>query len=226
MEVLKTGEELERQILEDARKKASRTLEAADKECQKARVELMQALEAEYARIDADGERRIAALRAQLESQLPMDFQRIRLAWVDEAVTGSLRELLARLTQEELGQILGARLREAAGVFAGKPVKVFYAGLDLAVARSTVEEAMPAACIVSLEPRKAASASPPASGLVVESADAKLRYRCTLAELESLLLENHREELAVTLLGREELEASPTVDTRRPVDPAKRVIDG
>ncbi len=32
MEVLNTGEELGRQILEDARKKASRMLEAADKE--------------------------------------------------------------------------------------------------------------------------------------------------------------------------------------------------
>ncbi len=210
MEVLKTGEELERQILEDARKKASRTLEAAEKDCTAIRAEMQAELDREAQRLEAGRDRRVAALRSELAAQLPLDFMRARLQWIDATVTGGLREMLSKLSADELAGVLGARMRAAAAFFAGRQVSVACAGLTEAAARSLVEQSMPGVTVAAVAPRHggAAGGSGPgdsSSGVVIESTDGKLKLRCTLAELEAQLLDEHRQELAEACLGREAL---------------------
>ncbi len=48
---------------------------------------------------------------------------------------------------------------------------------------------------------------PEGRGLEIESDDGRVRFRCTVRQLESELLEERREELAVAVLGRAALEA-------------------
>jgi vacuolar-type H+-ATPase subunit E/Vma4 len=201
VEVLNTGEELGRQILEDARKKASRTLEAADRECAAIREEARKSAEAEVTRLRAEGDNRIAALRTEMEAQLPLDFLRIRLAFIQETVVTALRSFLSGLTDEELADILAARIRKAAGALEGRAVTVRHGGIGTELARTTVAGAAPGTEIAGLEPL------PEGRGLEIESADGRVRFRCTTAELEAELLEERREELAAAALGREALEA-------------------
>jgi vacuolar-type H+-ATPase subunit E/Vma4 len=201
MEVLNTGEELGRQILEDARKKASRMLEAVDKECAAIREEGRRAAEAEVARIRADGDRQIAALRAEMEAALPLDFLRTRLGFIQDTVTAAVRAFLEGLSIGDLAGIIEGRIRKAAGALAGRTVTVQHGGLSAELARATVERAAPGIAITAVKPLEGGR------GLEIESDDGRLRFRCTAAELEAELLEERREELAVAALGREVLEA-------------------
>ncbi len=201
MEVLNTGEELGRQILEDARKKASRVLEAVDKECAAIREEGRRVAETEISRVRADGDRTIAAMRAEMEAALPLDFLRTRLGFIQDTVTAALRAFLEGLSLGDLAGILEGRIRKAAGALAGRTVTVLHGGLDARLARQTVERAVPGIAISAVRPL------PAGRGLEIESDDGRVRFRCTTAELEAELLEERREELAVAALGREALEA-------------------
>lgn len=201
MEVLNTGEELGRQILEDARKKASRVLEAADKECAAIREAARASADSEVARLRSEGERRIAALRAEMESQLPLDFLRIRLAFIQDTVVTALGAFFDGMSAEELAAILAGRIRKAAGALAGRTVTVRQRGLGDELARATVTRAAAGVAIGGLEPLGEGR------GLEIESDDGRVRFRCTTAELEAELLEERREELAAAALGREALEA-------------------
>jgi vacuolar-type H+-ATPase subunit E/Vma4 len=201
MEILNTGEELGRQILEDARKKAARMLEAADKECAAIRDEGRKAAEREIGRLRAESERRIAALRAEMEAVLPLDFLRTRLGFIQESLAAALRAFFEGLSPEDLAGILGGRIAEAARAFAGRAVAVRCGGLDASLARATVEHAAPSLAIDRVEPL------PGATGLEIESTDGRVRFRCTTTELQAELLEERREELATAILGRDALEA-------------------
>jgi vacuolar-type H+-ATPase subunit E/Vma4 len=201
MEVLNTGEELGRQILEDARKKASRLLEAVDKECAAIREEGRRVAEAEIARLRADGDRQIAAMRAEMKAALPLDFLRTRLGFIQDTVVAAVRAFLEGLSLQDLAGILEGRIRKAASALAGRTVNVLHGGLDAGLARSTVERAAPGIAISVVRPLSGGR------GIEIESDDGRVRFRCTTAELEAELLEERREELAVAVLGREALEA-------------------
>jgi vacuolar-type H+-ATPase subunit E/Vma4 len=201
MEVLNTGEELGRQILEDARKKAGRLLEAVDKECAGIREEGRRAAEEQIARLRADGDRKRAAMRAEMEAALPLDFLRTRLGFIQNTVTEALRAFFDGLSFEDLAGIVEGRIQKAAGALAGRSVTVLHGGLSEGLARSTVERAAPGITISAVRPL------PGGKGIEIESDDGRVRFRCTTAELEDELLEERREELAVAVLGREALEA-------------------
>lgn len=201
MEVLNTGEELGRQILEDARKKASRMLEAVDKECAAIREEGRRAVEADIARLRADGDHRAAAMRAEMQSALPLDFLRTRLGFIQDTVSAAVRSFLEGLSPADLAGILEGRIRKAAGALAGRTVTVRHGVMDAGLVRQTVERAAPGLAISALRPLAGGR------GIEIESDDGRVRFRCTTAELEAELLEEQREELAVAVLGREVLEA-------------------
>ncbi len=201
MEVLNTGEELGRQILEDARKKASRLLEAADRESAAIREEGRTAADAEVARLAADRDRRLAALRTEMEAALPLDFLRTRLAFIQDTVTAALRTFLAGLSADDLAAVIERRVRRAAAAFAGRTIVVRRAGIDEARVRALITRAAPGVGI------DAVTEVPDGRGVEIETTDGRARFRCTTAELEAELLEDRREELAVAALGRGVLEA-------------------
>jgi vacuolar-type H+-ATPase subunit E/Vma4 len=201
VEVLNTGEELGRQILEDARKKASRMLESVDRECAAIRDEGRNAVAAEIARLRADGDRQIAAMRAEMQAALPLDFLRTRLGFIQDTVTAAVRSFLEGLSVADLAGILEGRIRRTAGALAGRTVTVRYGSMSAELARQTVERAAPGIAIAALQPLAGGR------GIEIESDDGRVRFRCTAAELEAELLEERREELAVAVLGRAALEA-------------------
>ena len=94
METVKTSEVLESQILDDARAKAARILEAADKECAAIRADWDRRGSDEVRRLEAVRASRIAALRQDLEALLPLDFLRSRSGFPPEGRLGGAGWLL------------------------------------------------------------------------------------------------------------------------------------
>jgi vacuolar-type H+-ATPase subunit E/Vma4 len=203
MEILRTSEAMESQVLEDARNKARRLLEAADKECSAVRVEWQRTLQNETDRLEAVRDDRLNALRQELASSLPLEYLRARLVFIQEAVTGALRVLFEGLSSLEVDRIIGQMLARAADSFKGARVVVSCTGIGADAARRIVQESIPGVIVTEVKELPEDAAALAGKGVILETADGSTRYRGTLNELTGLLLEEHREELMTALFGKD-----------------------
>jgi len=201
MEILRTSDAMESQILEDAKNKARRLLEAADKECHAVRAEWQSTLQKEADRLDAIRDGRLAALREELASSLPLEYLRAKLLFIQEAVAGALRDLFEGLSSAELSRIVGQMLARAAEAFKGTRVAVSFAGMGAEAARRIVQESIPAVIVENVTALAEEAAAQSGKGVILETVDGSRRYRGTLNELTGILLEEYREELLNALLG-------------------------
>jgi vacuolar-type H+-ATPase subunit E/Vma4 len=204
MEVIKSGDALEKQVLEDARTKASHLLAEAERECDAIREEWRRRTEAEIRKMQQNRETRIEAIRSELAASLPLDFMRARLSYMQEALDSALREFFSRLSAKDLATIIGNLLKRMPPVFRDTTAVVFASGLALNEARKIVEENVPG---VTVQDVKEMAQGQPGDrrdvGLVLETTDRRIRFRGTMRELSTQLLEQNREELAEALLGRD-----------------------
>lgn len=209
MEVLKTSEALESQILDDARGKANRILQEADREAEVIREEWRKKAEHEAKRLDAEGDGRIAAIRQELDASLPLDYMRARLSYIQETLGKALSEMFASLAPSDLARIIGGYLGSIPPVFGTAPLVVSALGIPAADAKRIVEKSIRGAVVHEVKSPDGASGGTTAAdgapdrGLIVETQDGRIRFRGTISELTSLLLEEHREELVEALLGKD-----------------------
>jgi vacuolar-type H+-ATPase subunit E/Vma4 len=201
MEVLKSGEALEKQVLEDARTKASRILAEADRECAVLREEWQRKAEQDIRKIEADRDSRIAAVRQELGASLPLDLMRARLSYIQESVGRAMDQYFAKLAPADLGRIVGGMLRRMPPVFQGAKAIAYVSGISPQEAKRIVEENVPGVSLSGVKEMLGGSES--TAGLVLETEDGRIRFRGTLQELSAQLLEKYREELATSLLGRD-----------------------
>jgi len=205
METVRTSEVLESQILEDARAKAKRLRDSAEKECTAIHAEGERRDAHEAQRLDSACAARVAALRADHEAALPLDFMRSRLEFFQKAVSTALEEMFASFNAEELDRVIGRQVARASFAFVNQPLVVKCAGISEQEARRIVTANLPGAEIREVSPLPAEQAAEAGTGLIVETVDGSRRFRATLRELTALLLEEQREELVTALLGKDVL---------------------
>ncbi len=216
MEVLKTSETLEKQILEDARKKASRVLEGTEREIASIHKEWQAKADEEKKRLEAECDAKIAALRKELASSLPLDFMRTRLASIEQTLATALAEMFAGMPDAELARLLGLLLSRAASAFSGARLTVTCEGLPQELAGKVVRESIRDAVVekVIAAPAGAPVAGPaagsaagpaelPRKGIIVATTDGRVRYRGMVKEIAAILMEERREELVTALLGKD-----------------------
>jgi vacuolar-type H+-ATPase subunit E/Vma4 len=203
MEIVRTSEALELQILDDARAKAVRILDAADKECAAARAEWNKKDEEEVRRLQAVRAARVAAMQQDLDASLPLDFLRSRLRFFQDSVANALKIVFASLDASELGRLIGGQVARAAFAFINQHVVVSRSGISEQEARRIVAASIPGAVIDEVTTMSAETAEETGKGLVVATSDGSRRFRATMQEISALLLEEHREELLKALFGKE-----------------------
>jgi vacuolar-type H+-ATPase subunit E/Vma4 len=203
MDILRTSDALESQILDEARARARRIRETADKECAALAAEADRAAREEAQKVEEGTAAEIAAVRHELASSLPLDFMRARLAFVQEAVEHALAEMFEAMPAAQRAGLIGKMLSRVAHAFTGTRLIVTASGVSAEEAKKVVAGNIPGAAVEAV---RAAGSGPTAAagmGIILETTDASRRFRGTLAELTSLLLEDHREELATALLGKD-----------------------
>src|SRR5512136_333248 len=107
MEVVKNGELLEAQVMEDARAKARRLLEAADRESQHIRLDGEKLLQEDVRRVDDSRDLKVRTLRRELEASLPLDFRRARLAFFQQSLEKGLAQYFAGLSAADVRRVIG-----------------------------------------------------------------------------------------------------------------------
>jgi len=204
METVKTSEALESQIMEDARVKARHILESAEKECARIRAEGEKKAAAEAAGLEAKRDERIAALRQELTTTLPLDFMRSRLSFIQDALAKALKDLFVSFSNADCASIISRQLARCASAFAGATVVIWHAGLSADEARKLVKESLPGATIGEVKPLAAEETDKEAiRGVIVETSDRGKRYRGTMNEMTQFLLEEYREQLVTALFGKD-----------------------
>jgi len=198
MEILRTSEALETQILEDARRKAGRILEAVEKDLAALAAEGEARAAREVSRIQADCDAKILALRREMEAALPLEHLRAGLVFTEQAVREALASYFESLGPQGLERVLLAMLKRPAALLTGAKLRVSFAGMEEAAARRIVGKAFAGAVIEEVSARTGG-----ARGLVVSTADGRALFRATLEDLEQVLLEERRAQMAAALLGKD-----------------------
>lgn len=196
MEEIRGTETLEREILEDARRRADRILRKAEDDATSLRTQAERKVEEALAALNQEYSLKRQRAEQELRSRLPLEKMRLDIGYRDTRLREETARAVAALQPEALGQWCVARLSRHAELLGSSMVKVAVRGLDA----STIDR------IAALFPQGSSSAtvedaSMAARGLAVEPADGSYHISITEAELTEWLLDEKRGELAAALFG-------------------------
>lgn len=203
MEELRSTEILDREIREDARRKAEKILKASEAECAQILAAVSERVERTRAEKTAEYAARLESYARDSASAIPLEKQRKLVSFIDGAVQEALDAWLAGIGASRRLELFANQLKRYADVLSGKKILVSYAGYPEDDIRALVARVFGEASIVSLTclPAQAALASGFSDGVFVEAEDHSLLCRATVDEIRAELLSGHRQELAEALLG-------------------------
>ncbi|MCL1927401.1 MAG: ATPase [Treponema sp.] len=125
MEELHTTEVLDREILEDARKKAFKILKTADDSIGSSKASWDKKFKRSEGKVRADYAKKEDQLQLEIMARLPMDKSRIRLETIDRFLHKAMEEFLASLDRASLLYImkreLDKRKEEISLIFSDSP---------------------------------------------------------------------------------------------------------
>ncbi|MDR2483446.1 MAG: ATPase [Treponema sp.] len=212
MEELQSTEILDREILEDARRKAQRILKTADETAASAAASWEKKTAKALVRLRKAADQRLQQSREEIMARLPLDKRRSRLETVEGFLQKAANAYLHRLSPARMAGLLSAELVRRCGEFAlepdAAPLAVSSRGLSGADLGELLAKALPGWAWVSPDAALDLPGTFPAIRVdgpgfrVTVSAD---------AEVEALLLER-RAELTEALTG----EAAFNEDTGEP----------
>lgn len=201
MEVLKTSETMENQIVDEARKKAAKVLQNAENECIKLETDLKKQFEKDTAQLETDFNRMYDKMAKDLAATLPLDLKRKKLAFIEKTIDKNLTDFFRSLKPAELIAIYKTWLAKVKDVFAGQSVRVRYNGLKADEVKNLTVSEIPKIKIAQLEQEDKADFT----GLIMSNMDDKLKYRCTLEEVRKMLYEEFRKAMYDSLFREQSL---------------------
>jgi vacuolar-type H+-ATPase subunit E/Vma4 len=193
MEEIKGTEALEREIVEDAAKKAERIMRNAREEVEKTRLASAESLEKRLEELEEQKDEKLAAMEKEAFSKLPLEKTRRAARFIDAALRDSTRRFLVSLDDTHIGAWCLSELKKQVSYLAGWKIRLLYKGVDsdsLLVMETLLGQALSSA----LPDSGAAS-----RGVRVESLDGTMVASLNEEQLEERLLDEHRGELASAL---------------------------
>jgi len=198
MEELQSTEILDREILEDARKKALRILKTADDtaraqtaEWEKKAAEGIDDLDKKY-----NEQRELTA--GKVMARLPIDKRRAKVEKIESLLTYAVESWYKSLSRERILELLtvefAKRLALCEEFTASAQKRAFYCGLDRKEAESVLKIAS-GAC--TIEENTAVHNYP---SIILETGN--VRVIASIQKIVDFLLQEKREELVEALLGR------------------------
>ncbi|AEE17121.1 H+transporting two-sector ATPase E subunit [Treponema brennaborense] len=206
MEELRSTEILDKEIHEDARKKAERILANTDAECQKILDDVavrIAAVTQEKKTVYAD---KLAAVRKDADSSVPLEKERFLVSFEGKSVVSAINAYLRNLSEDKRLYLIGKLLKRFKPVVAGTRLNASVFGMKEAAARTLLAAEFGTDAILGCKavPFEETALDSVAGleiheGIVLETEDKTIRCRVTLNELVEEILDTHSFELAETL---------------------------
>jgi V/A-type H+/Na+-transporting ATPase subunit E len=200
MEIVRSTEALEREVLEDARKRADKILKTVEQNLARSKEDREAETAKRISRMEALVQEELHKHRTELASRLPLEKRRLRLQRSSQVLDQAMQRFLGSLKREEILELLYI---EAASRISELPSRG-----DLEFVSGGLSEVECAALAARLFPERPCATriesivdSPP--HLIIYGQ--KVSVQVSLAELGERLLDEQRQELAAALLGQEVL---------------------
>lgn len=198
MEELRSTEILDREIQEDARKKADRLVAAAEKEAEKIRAavaERIQKAQEERKNVYAAKE---AAFKADADAAIPLKKERFLAAYEDGAIMEAIDAYLAELGSAKKLELIKKLLKQYAPAFKDRKINAVVNGFDINEMKAAIEaEAGKGNLLSCNEAPKGESFE----GCIIEAEDKSVKCRVTISELINRIIDTDRYELVSALFG-------------------------
>ncbi len=199
MEELRSTEILDKEIQEDARKKADRILKNADAEVEKigasvqTRLDAMKVEKTEYyASLEAAFER-------DLNAAYPLEKQRFLVEFQDRSMTDAIGQYITNLTEKDKLALVEKMLCRCLSALSGKKVSAVVNGFDTNSIQKLLEANLEKGSLLSCTPSGETAES--YTGCILTSDDNAVRCRVTIEELIQDIVDANRYELVSTLFG-------------------------
>ncbi len=196
MEEIRGTETLEREILDDARKRADRILRKAEDDAKSLQTQAEQKLKEALDALAEEYRQKQKRAEQETLSRLPLEKMRLDIEYRDAHLREETQRAVAALSPEELGQWCAARLSRQAELIKDASVTVLVRGLgseSIKKIKMLFSKGSPSEVVED--------SSMKARGLVVKPADDSYHISITETELIDWLLDVKRGELATALLG-------------------------
>ena len=218
MEEIVSADAISREILEDARRKATRLLEEGEAEAARNVAEIEAKAAEVVAEIFETNAAKSARYRMETMARFPLERTRMRTSFVDRKLREAAAAYVAALPETRVASLSEAILARGAAFFAGKSVEFHRRGLSEEMAREAAARALSKAASVS----NVEDPALPAPGFMARAVDGSVRVRATMDVIEEMLMDERRGELALALCAEALSIGSPdSAGTGKPNSPRR-----
>lgn len=206
MEEIRSTDILDKEIQEDARKKAEKILKDSDEQCQKILSQVEQRLEDAKEEKKEYYEAKAQQYKKDLQSSLPLEKSRFLVSNISSSVASAINGYLKNIPQEKRIDLLVNMTDRFKNFTETKTFDAKVYGFDVEFSRKKLEQKK--LKINSFEKIDFVKSGETAvdgidlhEGIILDSQDKSVKIRLTIEELVTEILDKYRNELAVTLFG-------------------------
>lgn len=207
MEELRSTDILDKEIQDDARKKAEKILKNADAQGQQILADVETRLESAKKDRESYYSQKAAQFKKDLDSSLPLEKSRFLVSYISSSVASAINDYLKTISQEKRIQFVLTMLNRFESLTDGKSFEAAVYGFNLDLAKNELNKnnKLHISSFLATEFAKTGEVAVDGieihEGIILVSDDKVVKIRLTLEELFSELIDKYRNELAVTLFG-------------------------
>ncbi len=206
MEELRSTEILDKEIQEDARKKADKIVKNSQKEAQN----IIDAVDGRIETAKQEKEKFYAEKLIRFEkdtnASLPLEKQRFLVSFEDEQVTNGIKNYLEKLSLEKLSELLKKLLEKYKNILENRKINIFTVDFEKSVAEKITKEVLSKDSILSCselsdyEKQVLTEENQNfVQGFIIKSDDSFVTCRILLCEIINNIKDKNNLELAQTL---------------------------
>lgn len=205
MEELRSAEILDKEIQDDARKKAEKILRNADSQCDQIMTQVESRLEEAKKEKEIYFNQKADQVKKDLDSSMPLEKSRFLVSYISSSIAKGINEYLKTLSSEKRFELAVSLLNQFSNLVSNRTFDAAVYGFDPAYVKSTLSSKVKINSCSSVEFAKSGSEAVDGieihEGVILLSEDKSVKIRLTLEEVITELIDKYRKELAVTLFG-------------------------
>ena len=205
MEELRSAEILDKEIQDDARKKAEKILRNADSQCGQIMAQVESRLEEAKKEKEIYFNQKADQVKKDLDSSMPLEKSRFLVSYISSSIAKGINEYLKTLSSEKRFELAVSLLNQFSNLVSDRTFDAAVYGFDPAYVKSTLSSKVKINSCSSVEFAKSGSEAVDGieihEGVILLSEDKSVKIRLTLEEVITELIDKYRKELAVTLFG-------------------------
>lgn len=198
MEELRSTEILDKEIQEDARKKAEKILKNADAQVAQIAASVEQRLLETKTQKEIYYKELIDSFDKDIQASVPLEKQRYAVSFQNTAMTEAIKSYLDKTDPDKKITLIGKLLKKAENALKGKKIYAVCNGFETAKIKKMLEKELGKEAVLSC---KADEVNTDYEGCILETDDKSVKCRLTIQEIVDELVDEKRFELVSALFG-------------------------